>query len=239
MDRREETQHEANEYQKELAQQSSLDEKELEKQYIEIDGTKFRVPYRIIKKVVFSNISQQEMRDMDHAARIQYRLMLNDAVLKATVNFVKQTISVVYNHKEADNLKDKVSRQDLIDMLAKEGVHIDPHAVEERDYDYVKEFYTYAFHPTRIREHAPYSYTIEQWRKMKPQWEAKQAEFEAKKLEAHRKFQEEYDKTVWHPEKGAAEAKAAEPTLLDKILGRKPKPKETKQKDKGFWFHGV
>ncbi|MGI0141989.1 MAG: hypothetical protein ACREBF_05085 [Candidatus Micrarchaeales archaeon] len=236
MDRREETQHDANQYQKELAQQSGLEDEELEKQYILIDGTKFRIPYRIIKKVTFSAVKQEEMRDMDHAARIQYRLMLNDAILKATVNFVKCTINVVYNQKESDNLKEKISKEEIIQMLEKEGVHIDPNQVSERDYDYVKEFYTYAFNPARIREHPPYGYTMAQWRQMKPAWEAKQGEYDQKKKEDFKKWQEQYEREYIQ---GIKPEVVAKKTFIDKILGRKPKTQDSKDKGKGFWFHGV
>ena len=234
MDRREETQHDSNEYQKELKKQEQLGDEELEKQYIFENGAKFRVPYRMIKKVTFSGISKDELRDIDHCTRLQYRLMLKDAVLKATVNFIKRTINITYNPPEADNLKEKISSEELAGFLEGQGVHINPAKVEERDYDYIKEFYTYAFNPARIREHPPYSYTMEQWRKMKPEWEKKQAEYDIKKKAQFKAFQEQYEREVIKGEKPKAEQK---PTFMDKVLGRRPK--EGEEKGKGFWFHGV
>ncbi|MDE1864826.1 MAG: hypothetical protein KGH77_05390, partial [Candidatus Micrarchaeota archaeon] len=157
--------------------------------------------------------------------------MLKDAVLKATVNFIRRTINITYNPPDADNLKEKISKEELAKFLGEQGVHINPAKVEERDYDYIKEFYTYAFNPARIREHPPYSYTMEQWRKMKPEWEKKQAEYEIKKKAQFKAFQEQYEREVINGEKPEAK-----PTFVDKVLGRKPKEKE---KGKGFWFHGV
>ncbi|MDE1828432.1 MAG: hypothetical protein KGH65_04700 [Candidatus Micrarchaeota archaeon] len=235
MDRREETQHETNQYAAELKQQEKLGDRELENQYMLIDGVKFRIPYRIIRKVTFSNISKEQLRDIEHASRLQYRLMLKDAVLKATVNFIKGTINITYNQLESDNLKDKISQQELIAFIEAEGVRIDRNHITERDYDYVKEFYTYAFNPARIREHPPYSYTKEQWKKMKPEWEAKQVEYEIKKRQKFKEWQEQYEREYIL---GIKPEEMQKQSLVDKILGRKPKPAD-KDKGKGFWFHGV
>ncbi|MDE1761784.1 MAG: hypothetical protein KGH78_01165, partial [Candidatus Micrarchaeota archaeon] len=190
---------------------------------------KFRIPYRIIKKVTFSNVRKEEMRDIPHCARLQYRLMLNDAILKATVNFTRGTINVVYNPSSAQNLREKISQEEIIAFLAKEGVHIDRGSVSERDYDYVKEFYSYAFNPPRIREHPPYSYTMEQWRRMKPEWDKKQEDYDKKKRDEFKAWQQQYEREVilgMKPE--------AKPTFLEKIFGKKGEGKE-----KGFWFHGI
>ena len=50
-------------------------------------------------------------------------------------------------------------------MLKKEGIHVDAARMANEDYDYYKNFYTYAYNPPSIRERAPYGYTAEQWRR--------------------------------------------------------------------------
>lgn len=233
MDRREETSHETNQYQKELDSQQNVDQAELDKQYVMIDGVKFRIPYKTIKKVVFSNIKKEELKDIEHATRLQYRLMLKDAVLKATVNFIKGTITVIYNPLAAENLKETIGRAELVEFLEKEGVNIDKNSIEERNYDYIKEFYSYAFNPPSIREHPPYAYTMEQWRKMKPDWEARQKEYEIKKRADFKAWQERYEKEYILGIKPEPKKQG----LLGSIFGKKPKT--TEEKGKGFWFHGV
>lgn len=215
MDRREETQHERNLYQKELDEQKGQ-EIDFSKQYVDENGKKFRVPYRMVKRVVFSKISKAELKDIPHAARLQYRLMLKDSILKAAVNFTKSTITVTYNPEGSDNLKEKISQKGIIEFIASEGVHVDSNAIKEEDFDYYKNFYSYAFSPPSIREHPPYSYTMEQWKEMKPEWETRQKEVAQEKKERFKIWQKEYYEQY--------------------ILGKKPKEDK---KDKGFWFHGV
>lgn len=168
------------------------------KNYIEEEGKKFRLPYRMIKLVEFSNINKQELIDQEHSARLQYRLLLLDPVVKAFVEFTKSKITIIYNHETAENIREKVSRAELIKFLEKEGVHIDPKSITERDYDYFKEFYSYAFDPKPIRDHPPYGYTVKQWAKMKPKWEEKRKEGDKKKYEHFKEYQESYEKL--HPE---------------------------------------
>ena len=129
------------------------------------DGKEYRVPYRVVKEIVFRGVSKEEMVDIEHAARLQYRLMLMDAVLRAKVEFNHGIITIVYNNPEAENRKEKISKDDLISFLAKEGVHVS--AGEERDFDYYKEMYSYQFNPPVIRERPPYGYSQEEWKRMK------------------------------------------------------------------------
>ena len=138
-----------------------------ESHFIEEDGKKFRMPYKIIKKVTFKNLDQKELIDIPYSARLQYRLLLFDAVIKAKVDYYKRFIRIVYNHPEADNIREKISRKQLIDFLAGEGVHVktDPENMEEVDYDYFKELYSYAYFPPSIREAPPYGWTREEWKK--------------------------------------------------------------------------
>ena len=74
--------------------------------YITEDGKQYRVPYRTIKQVIFTSLSKEELIDIPHAARLQYRLMLLDPVIKARVDFTKLKMSIIYNPREADNLKE-------------------------------------------------------------------------------------------------------------------------------------
>jgi hypothetical protein len=163
------------------------------------DGKKYRLPYTIIKKVTFKNLSQAELKDIPYSARLQYRLLLFDAVIKAKVDFHKRFIRIIYNHPEAANIKEKISREKLIEFLAGEGVHVSesPENMEEVDYDYQKELYNYAYFPPSIREAPPYGWTKEEWKKHKEEEEKK-------------KYRMEH------------------PTMLDKILGRHKKKEEKK-----------
>ncbi len=162
-------------------------------------GKTYRVPYKMVKEVTITGVSKEELRDIEHSARLQYRLLLLDSVLKAKIEFIRARIIITYNPKESPNRKDKISQEELIAFLAKEGVHIDPAKAVSRDVDYFEEIYKYQFEPATIREHAPYGYTLEEWKtKLKPEWEKMQAESKIKKYENFKKFQENYLET--HPQ---------------------------------------
>lgn len=167
--------------------------------FMEEDGIKFRMPYTIIKKVTFNNLDQKELIDIPHVARLQYRLLLFDAVVKAKVDYHKKFVRIIYNPPDADNIKEKISRAKLIEFLASEGVHVSeaPENVEEVDYDYQKELYNYAYFPPSIREAPPYGWTREEWKK-----------------EKERKAKEKY--------------RAEHPTMIDKLLGRDKKKNQKK-----------
>ncbi|MCL5679928.1 MAG: hypothetical protein M1465_01120 [Candidatus Marsarchaeota archaeon] len=186
------------EYQEDLIKNANVDEESIKKQYIEENGNLYRVPYRIVSKVVFSNVDKSEFKDPEHAARLQYRLMLNDAILKARVHYARGNITIIYNPPSADNLKEKISLDEIVKFLAGEGVHVSGANTANGDYDYYKDFYSYAFNSPSIREHAPYGYTIQEWKKMKPEWERKKAEYREKNEEKFRQFQMDYLKE--HPE---------------------------------------
>jgi hypothetical protein len=49
------------------------------------DGESYTVPYRTIKQVTFTDLKKEELIDIPHAARLQYRLMLLDPVIKAKI----------------------------------------------------------------------------------------------------------------------------------------------------------
>lgn len=199
-------------------------------------GNKYRMPYRMVKEVVFSGLSQKEMIDPQHAARLQYRLSIMDPVIKCSVNFAKARITVIYNPKGARNRREQISQQELIGVLANEGVHVDAAKISERDYDYVKEFYSYAYFSPKIREHPPYGYTNAEWEKMKGSWDEKMQKMSEEKLEKFHEWQKEYAASIAEQEHPSPEQKL---TLKDRILGRKKGPAAKKGGEKGFWFHGV
>ncbi|MDE1865451.1 MAG: hypothetical protein KGH94_02320 [Candidatus Micrarchaeota archaeon] len=205
--------------------------------YVTENGNKFRVPYRIIKKVVFSGVSKADMIDIPHAARLQYRLMLLEPIIKASVDFTKSKITVIYNPDTSDNNHPKISIDDLREVLKKEGINTDTNHMAIEDYDYYKNFYSYAYNPPTIRERAPYGYTQEQWQRMKPEWEAKIQRGEIEKQEKFKAFQDAYleeNPDIAHkidPNYKPGEKKL---TLKEKLLGRKKG-----SGGKGFWFHGI
>ncbi len=224
-------------YKKELERELA-DEKEYD-DLVDENGVKFRVPYQNVKEVVFTGLNKEQLIDTEHSARLQYRLMLLEAVLFAKVEFVTRKISITYNPESAVNRKEKMSLQQIVDFLAKEGVAIAPAEMKERDVDYYKEHYSYHYNPPSIREHPPYGYTLEEWRKMKAEYTEKKAIFEQNKQVKYHNFQMNYLRE--HPELAEKLGVKIEPekpkTLLQKIFNKK---KENKgEKEKGFWFHGV
>ena len=235
MDRRQEEQH-GSKYLQDLEREKQLGV--VADEWLEDEeGNKYRMPYRIVKRVVFSNVSQREMADPQHAARLQYRLHLLEPVIKATVNYAKSRITVIYNPAGANNRREQMSQQELIDYLAKEGIRIDTAAIEERDYDYTNEFYNYAYFSPSIREHPQYSYTKEEGEKMRDDYKKKSESWDKEKLEKFHKWQEEYMHSIEAKSNPGASV-AKERSLADRILGRNRGPKR-KEGEKGFWFHGV
>lgn len=214
-------------------------------EYITENGKQYRVPYRIIKQVTYTNLKKEELIDIPHAARLQYRLMLLDPVIKARVDFTKLKITIIYNPRTAENIREKISKEELEDFLAKQGVHVDQSSMKEEDYDYYKNFYSYAYNPPSIRERAPYGYTKEEWQNMKQEWNEKMKVSEMEKQIKFRQFQDQYLED--NPEMAQRIAdgyktikieipkpKQKKKTLMSKIFGEKKE-----QKEKGFWFHGV
>ncbi len=230
MDKRENL--EQNAYQKELEQELKEGPKSYDDRII-IDGKPFRVPYRTIKEITFSNVRREELIDIEHSARLQYRLMLLEPVIMAKVEFVKQKITVSFNPSEAENRKPKMGIPELVSFLAKEGVRVEGLPHESRDLDYFKEFYSYFYDPLPIRERPPYGYTQDEWKTMKDEYLAKMQEAKTKNVEKFKEWQHSY--AMQHPELFDIGSVAEKPlTLKERILGKK------KQKgDKGFWFHGV
>jgi len=209
-------------------------------EYITEDGKRYRVPYKIIKEVTFTELSKQELIDIPHAARLQYRLMLLDPIIKARVDYTKAKITIIFNPREADNIREKMSFDEVKDFLAKQGIHVDEKNTKLEDYDYYKNFYTYAYNPPSIRERAPYAYTKEEWQKMKPAYEEKLKEGEKAKIEKFKKFQEDYLATNPEMAPKIVEGYKAQPVEVKKgMLGNLFAKKKKQSKEKGFWFHGV
>ena len=194
MDHREEQAHQ-NAYARDL--QAQIDEEDLEREWVTIDGQRYRVPYKVIKRVVFTSVDKKDFVDQEHAARLQYRLMLQDAIIKATVDYLRAKITIIYNPKEADNHKEKIDVDEIIEFLKKEGVHVSKgNNMQLEDYDYYANFYSYAYNPKRIREHAPYGWDMNKWKEMRPQWEQKMQEGEKAKMEKFHAWQSEYMKEM-------------------------------------------
>lgn len=230
MDRRD-IQRKESEYQQDLKRQEvQYDDKITE------NGKEYRIPFKMVKQVVFSNIRRDELLDLEHSARLQYRLLLMDSVLKAKVEFAKLKITVVFNPTDAINRKEKIDIEGLINFLASEGVTVDKAHIETTDFDYYKEMYAYQFDPATIREHPPYSYTKEQWVKMKADWEKNSKEYEAEKVQKFHEWQDSY--LEQHPELAAEMGiklqEKRKPTLKERIFGKKKSKNE-----KGYWFHGA
>ncbi|MEM3781514.1 MAG: hypothetical protein QXT43_00935 [Candidatus Micrarchaeaceae archaeon] len=166
--------------------------------YVIDEGEKYRIPYNIVKEVIFTNVKKEELINIEHSARLQYRLLLDDAILKAKVEFVKQTITIVYNPKGSGSRNAETSLEDIVQMLGNEGVHVDANAAQKRDVDYAKEIWYPQFHAATIREHPPYGFTMEEWKKIKPEFEKNTAKARKKKWELFKKWQKKYEKL--HPE---------------------------------------
>jgi len=166
--------------------------------YADENGEKYRLPYDKVREVVFSNIPSSELIDIPHCARLQYRLLLNTAILKAKVEFVNRKITIVYNPKGSNSASASIDLVDIVKMLETEGVHVDITGAEQREVDYYKEIWYPQFHPPTIREHPPYGYTLDQWRKMKDKYVAEVEKARKKKLESFEEWQKKYEKE--HPE---------------------------------------
>ncbi len=220
-----------NAYEKDLKNEDIYDE------YVTIDGKQFRIPYKVVKEVTFSDVKKEELISIENSGRLQYRFMLLEPVLRAKVEFTKGKITVVYNPTTAKNRKEKMSREDIIKFLDKEGVHVSNCPVSERDFDYFIEMYSYQFDPPSIRERPPYGYTAAEWRLMKDEYTSKMNLTKQKTRSKFEEWQNSYAEQ--HPDVLGEHIKEKLPeklTLTQKIFGKK---KGGKKNDKGFWFHGV
>jgi hypothetical protein len=225
---------EGNAYRKELEQDKELQYDE----YVTLEGKRYRVPFKMIREVVFSGVRRDELASIEHAARLQYRLLLLDPVVKAKVEFNKGTITVVYNPDTAQNRKEKISVEQLIAFFDKEGVHLKNNPRKERDFDYVNEMYSYQFNPRSIRERPPYGYTLGEWRSMKDEYARKMNKAREKNVAKFKEWQDNYAES--NPEVLADKMPSDQrkPTLKERIFGKKRGSKK-RENEKQFWFHGA
>jgi len=157
MDRRE--LHNTQGYAEELARESK-EEIDVSKEYIKEGDALIRMPYRKIKKVTFTNIKKEELKDIPHAARLQYRLLTNDAIIKAKVHYQKELIEIYYNPKSSENksTQPKMSLDEIIKILNENSVHPEKDAIKEEIVDYKKTLFDRAFNAKQIRHAKPYSW---------------------------------------------------------------------------------
>ena len=202
------------------------------------DGKSYRIPYKMVREMTITNLDKAELKDIPHSARLQYRLLLMDSILKAKIEFIRGKATITYNPIGEANSKEKISREQIFEFMRNEGVNVDPGSVAEREVDYINEIYRYQFDPKQIREHAPYSYSREEWKKMKPDYIKKMKAGEALKKEKFSKWQESYIRRFPEIAKEYGinveeEQKHAKKSILSRIKGK------DKKNEKGFWFHGI
>ena len=61
------------------------------------NGKSYRIPYKMVREMIITNVDKQELKDIPHSARIQYRLLLLDAILKAKIEFIRGKVTITYN----------------------------------------------------------------------------------------------------------------------------------------------
>ncbi|BCS90985.1 MAG: hypothetical protein ARM1_0442 [Candidatus Micrarchaeota archaeon] len=203
--------------------------------YIEENGVKFIIPYKIITEVKFK-VKKEDLIDIPHSARLQYRLMLLDAVIRATVDFTRERITIVYNDVNNFNNKPKLSIDEIVEFLNVNGVHVSrDDIIERRDYDYYKEFYSYTYNPKVIRKAAPYGISQEEWDRIAPEYERMIKEAERKKIDSFKAWQRQYE--LEHRDVFGVTDNLSE----DKGVLQRFKRLFIKKEDsnKGYWFHGL
>ncbi len=180
-------------YQEDLQRTATLTKEQIDNQYIMEDGNPIRVPYRMVRQITLTGIRPAgAFSDQEHAARLQYNLLLNPAILKARVHYIKSSIIIIYNPKDTDNLKEKIDTDEIKHLLYEQNVEIDDNSIKDEPYDYYKYFYSYAFKSPSVKEHSPYGYTLQEWEGMKPEWEEKVKKYTKKKERIQKQFQESY-----------------------------------------------
>lgn len=164
-------------------------------------GLNLTIPYQKVNEVVFSGISGEELIDPEHSARLQYRLLVKEEVIKANVDFIQRKIFITYNPTSATNRMAKTTLQELADFIASEGVHVSSKDTKETELDYYNDVYLAQFNPPSVREAQPYGYTSAEWQKMKKEYQRKKAEWDVKNREKFHEWQAEYLKG--HPDLAA------------------------------------
>ncbi|MGC8709997.1 MAG: hypothetical protein ACP5RF_00045 [Candidatus Micrarchaeia archaeon] len=115
------------------------------------------IPYKKIVHAVIS-VDKKGLVDVPHAARLQYRLLLNDAIIKAKVSFAKGSIELYYNKKGAENELPKISLDGIIALLKENGVEPKENGIKEEEVEYKDTLYNYAFEPKEIKKAKPYGW---------------------------------------------------------------------------------
>jgi hypothetical protein len=164
-------------------------------------GLTLRIPYQAVREIVFSNLTGEDLIDPEHAARLQYRLLLKEAVINATVDFAQRRILVTYNPDSATNRMEKTNADALMDFITSEGVHVSEKNTKEKELDYYNDVFLAQYNPPSVREAQPYGYTSEEWQKMKKEYQRKKAEVDSKNKEKFRDWQVNYLKE--HPDLAA------------------------------------
>ncbi|MGC9099007.1 MAG: hypothetical protein ACP5HW_00450 [Candidatus Micrarchaeia archaeon] len=117
------------------------------------------IPYDKIKYAKIK-VKKEELIDMPHAARLQYRLLTNEAIIKAKVHFNEGLIELYYNPKGKENksLQPKTSMEEILKILADNNVHAKTEDVKEEVVDYKEKLFEPTFHPKEIRKVKPYGW---------------------------------------------------------------------------------
>jgi hypothetical protein len=178
-----------------------MESKEASTPYTGENAGRYKVPYQSVKELIFANVKKEELVDAEHSARLQYRLLLLDAVIRAYVDFSLRKIFIIYNPSEAESKLEKTSRQELVAFLAEQGVHVSNDEIQENDLDYYSGIYAPQYNPPSVREHPPYGYTTEEWKKMKVDYEKRRSIWDAKNRDKFHVWQRSYAKR--HPELAA------------------------------------
>lgn len=180
--------------------------------FVTDSGVRYRMPFRMVTKTTFADLKQDELIDARHAARLQYRLMLLESVIKATVDFANLKITVIYNPAGSGNGRPETDADKMRAFLEGQGVHALPENTREEHYDYITKLYSYAYLPARTRTSAPYGYTAQEWQSMEPAYEKKSANADKKKLAKFRAWQVQYLKE--HPNASPHRAANATRSIL-------------------------
>ena len=99
------------------------------------------------------------------------------------------------------------------------------------DYDYYKNFYSYAYNPPSDKGEGPYGYTPEQWAEAQARVGAEAEEGKPGEAGKYKAFQEDY------LEENPEMAQKIDPNF--KPRNKKGCGKKESSGGKGFWFHGI
>ncbi|MGC8662386.1 MAG: hypothetical protein ACP5RT_01210 [Candidatus Micrarchaeia archaeon] len=117
------------------------------------------IPYDKIRHVII-NVKKEELVDIPHSARLQYRLLTNDAIIKAKVNYQKGTIEIYYNPEEKENKSQlkKISLNKILEILEENNVHAKADDAKGEVVDYKETLFKEAYNPKEIKHIKPYGW---------------------------------------------------------------------------------